>query len=98
MAIHENRDFVNRFGIIKFSHMWLREVDVRDRRAIYQKITPIRSHYAEVGYDMRQDVLVCYSELFRELGEGERFPEYEVILNRDEEGNVTIESVKEITK
>jgi len=82
-------------GIVKFSHQWILDSDIRDRRAIYQVITPIRSHYSESAFMAAYDVMLCFSLLFRELSEGEIYPEYEVTLHTDIEGNTTVESVTE---
>jgi len=87
----------NKFGIIEFGwHQFLRtSIDIKTRKAIYQDIIPIKSLYDNSQFMDAKDRMICYSELFREIKEGEKYPTYDITIQRFEDGSTKVIKVEE---
>ena len=56
------------------------------------KIVPIRTEYMHYDFGLKVD---CYCSRFRELDDGERIPNYSIIVQTDEDGSIANVQVSE---
>jgi len=73
-----------RVGIVKLSLDFNRfDEAIRFRKGIFNLVTPVDLIIDNSYYGRQYQNWLCYSEKFREVAEGEKYPEYIITIHQD---------------
>jgi len=93
----ENK-ILRKLGFVKISILNPRptDEDLSIRKLLFQNIIPLGMEMDNLWGNIITQKIFCHCDKFREIEDGEVYPEYEVMFRSDTEGVVTIESITEI--
>lgn len=89
---------VRNLGFIKLPRLGLNLSDIEFRKELFSLVTPICAYTSNNYFGFDYDFFLCYHPAFREVEEveeGDKYPEYELTIKRDESG-LSIEKVEEV--
>ena len=86
-------NILRRVGMFRISGPLLQSYNPQLMLALFSKMIVLSAERSRVGRD--ETVYVAASPLFREIGEGARYPAYEIVFTTDNANGTTIEAVEQ---
>lgn len=93
----EKSKILKRLGLVKVSITSKpSEDDLLIRKLLFENITPLAMEIDNLWNNGAMQTIFCYCDKFREIKEGEKIPEYEVMFRRHPDEATTLEDITEI--
>lgn len=89
----------NKLGIVKLSRRTgfkNGEQYINFLKELWKVVTPVHSIYYDRHHGTDYDLMLCYSEKFREIEVGEIYPEYLITVKRDKDNVIKLIETKEL--